>query len=447
MASRANAFQVGIMTLVVAFATFGILIAISQAVGGDMRELRIRFKSDPAMPTITEGSAVLVGGQVVGRVIEAHLETQDEAAGEKRNERMIRVRAEIREGVVLRKDCRVFAEGPPLGGDGVIKIDLGDDAEAFDGAYVMGADPGGFGALLSSFRDELDDSNPKSLLGQIKTQLDASEPHSILFKVHQSLDDLNTIIRLVGREADANNDEALLASVHTILNNLNQTTAALREELQSGKPDMLLGKVNLALSALNGGLETARRMLEDNEAPVGRTVRHVESTAEKLDNRIAENIARQTDPRFADGLIAKLNSAATELDASLADIHVITSTTREVVVLNRENINKLLMNFKETSDHLKSASKFILQRPWRLFNAPDKTETRQHAIFDAARNFAEAATRLDDATAQLRALAELHDGRIPGDSPDLARVRTMLTNSREKFGQAEAELWRQLGIK
>ena len=82
-----------------------------------------------------------------------------------------------------------------------------------------------------------------------------------------------------------------------------------------------------------------------------------------------------------------------------------------------------------------------------MLNAPDKTETRQHAIFDAARNFAEAATRLDDATTQLRALAELHDGRIPGDSPDLARVRTMLTNSREKFGQAEAELWRQLGIK
>lgn len=447
MTASSNAFKVGLMTIGVSVTAFAILVVLSQGVAGDARELHIRFKSVPAMPTITKGSAVMVGGQVVGTVQEAHLETRQEAEQEKRSIRYIRVLAQIRDDIRLRKDCKVYAEGPPLGGDGVIMIDLGTHPEEFKEPYVLGADPGGFNALLASMRGELDGNDPVSLLGRIKTQLDPDASESLVFKIHASMNNLNDVIVAIRQEFDPERDAALLASLHKILGNIDETTSALKRELDSGNRDVLLGKVHLALDAINGGLDTATRMLADNEAPIARTVQHVESTAEKIDNRIAENIAKQTDPNFADGLSAKLNRATEELEAALADIHVVTGTTRDVVVLNRNNINKLILNFKETSDHLKAASKYIWQRPWRLFKAPDNIETKQHEIFDAARNFAEAATRLDDATAQLNALAELHDGNIPGDSPDLARIRTSLTRAHEKFTKAEAALWRHLDVK
>ncbi|MCA9255011.1 MAG: hypothetical protein KDA33_05210, partial [Phycisphaerales bacterium] len=67
------------------------------------------------------------------------------------------------------------------------------------------------------------------------------------------------------------------------------------------------------------------------------------------------------------------------------------------------------------------------------------------AILDAARSFAEAATRLDDATAQLKALSELHNGMIPFNDPDLEQLRSELKATQEKYQQAEAKLWAELG--
>ncbi|HVP09965.1 MAG TPA: hypothetical protein VMV94_02130, partial [Phycisphaerae bacterium] len=52
----------------------------------------------------------------------------------------------------------------------------------------------------------------------------------------------------------------------------------------------------------------------------------------------------------------------------------------------------------------------------------------------------------DDATAQLRALAELHNGTIPLNDPDLMRIEADLKQTREKYQKAEAEFWRQLGV-
>jgi hypothetical protein len=80
-------------------------------------------------------------------------------------------------------------------------------------------------------------------------------------------------------------------------------------------------------------------------------------------------------------------------------------------------------------------------------NAPSADEIRQQAVFDAARSFSEAAARIDDATAQLKTLADLHDGQIPADSPDLAKLKAQLEQTQEQYRAAEAALWKQLGVR
>ncbi len=448
MAVGRNPFKVGLMTIVVIATAIAVLLWLSSGPSGKMRPVTIRFDSDPSMPTLSPGSAVLMGGQLVGKVVRVGWPSTRAADREGDRAYYVKVEAEIDKNLVLRTDYRIFAEGPPLGGDGIIKIDAGSAEDTVaEGAPLSGSAPAGFGAIMAALQSELNGDDPGSLLGRIKTELDPGSPASLMAKLLQSMDDLNAVTSSARTEFDPAQRAALLAKLHELMDNVNCTTGALRAEFDAENPSVLLGKIHMAMDAVNSGLSALSRIMHDNEPVVDRTLAHVASTAEKLDNRIAENIARQTDPAFVEGMTARLNRAATHMNAILEDIQVVTGTTREVVVLNRENINKLLLNFKETSDHLRSASKYVLERPWRLLQSPSDTETRQHDIFDAARNFADAATRLDDATAQLKALSEMHNGNIPTDSPDLAGIRDRLERTSKKFNRAETELWKQLGVK
>lgn len=442
MAKERNALQVGIVTSIVVLGFFAILIWISQNVGGDMKQITIRFKSSAAMPTIVPGSAVLVGGQRVGKVVEARLEKQPiktEAGQPPRDGYFVVADAEIRSDLVLRKDCEVVAEGPPLGGDGLLKIELGtSDKVIGSGEVIEGAEPGGFGAVLAGLNKEFDESDPTSLLAQIKAQLDPEGRNSILAKLLQSLDDINVVTASLSNELGNKDKATLLAKLHDIVDNINATTGSLRKELESQQPDLLLGKIHIAMDAINDDLSAVSSLIKNNEAAVANTLQHVERTA--------ANIAAETDPANAESLLASFKQASGKLNDSLNDINVVTDTTRQVIVLNRENINRLLINFKEASDHIKTGVKYVLRHPWRLLKEPAMPEIKQQAIFDAARSFAEAATRIDDAAAQLRALAELHNGEIPGDDPDLARIQSTLKETQEKYSRAEAQLWQELGV-
>jgi len=450
MAAPRNAFKVGVMSVICVTLAFAILIWIGKGIGGDTRILTIRFKCDPNMPTLSPGSAVLVGGQRVGRVITAVVRRNEEAGPKPPPSEAyeVIVEAEVRADIDLRRDAQVFAEGPPLGGDGLIKIDLGTDEGILDStAVVKGSQPAGFSAILASLQSELDTTDVNSLLYRVKYQLDPGMRDSLMNRLLVSMEDLNRMTASLRLEMSATERDSLVAKLRGALNNVETATGSLADQMNPERPGGLLGKVHGAVDTVGGSLTTVSRIVASTETPVNETLTHVASTARKLDTQVMENIARQTDPDNVEGLVSRVNTAAARLNDSLADIKYVTGATREVLVLNRDNINKMLMNFKETSEHIKGAAKYVLERPWRVFNAPSKTEDRQHVLFDATRNFAEAANRLDDATIQLKALAELHDGRIPADNSDLVRIRKDLEATRAKFQQAEQQLWRELNVK
>jgi ABC-type transporter Mla subunit MlaD len=481
MAQERNALKVGLVTLFVVGTFFVILLWISQRVGGEMQTITIRFKSSPDMPTLVPGSYVLVGGHKVGKVTEVKLVAEDvrdarrdsrtsdgdarrdsrtsmtgtnmtgtsmtgttdtgrqAASGTPRQAYYVHVKADIRSDLKLKTDCKVIAEGPPLGGDGLVKIDVGTASDEIDlKRPIEGSDPAGFSAILAALQSEFDGDNPGGLLGRLKSQLDPDAPVSLMAKLLKSLDDINQMTATLSRELQPGQKAALLAKIHEVADNINATTGVLRAEFDSQQPTRLLGKVQLAMDTVNDGLETITQLLKTNEAPISRTIHHVETTA--------ANIASETDPARVDSLLSHFKEAGRRLNASLADINQVTDMTRQIVVLNRENVHKLLINLKESSDHIKTGVKYVLRHPWRVFNEPSITETKQQAIFDAARSFTEAATRIDDASAQLRALAELYEGDIAADNPDLARIVADLQRTRQNYKKAEAELWRQLGV-
>ena len=442
MAKERNAYKVGLVTICVVAAAFFILLWISKGIGGDMKMITIRFESSPSMPTIVPGSDVYVGGQKVGKVKEAKLEKAQAPTtqpGRARQAYYVVINAEILEFIQLHEDCKVIAEGPPLGGDGIVKIDIGSSDKLLPpGQVIEGGEPGGFAAILAGLQDEFNANNPEGLLGMIKVQLNPEDQKTLMAKLLQSMSDINAMTAALSMELSTQQKATLLSKLHEVADNIALTTATLRAELTSQQPDALLGKLQVALTSVNDSLSSLRNILTNNEMPINRTMQNIE--------QVSSNIVLQTDPNNYDGIIAHFNRAATSLSTALEDIKSVTGAAREVVVLNKENLNRMLVNFKEASDHMKSGVKYVLRHPWRLLNAPAVEEIKQEAIFDAARNFADAATRIDDATTQIRALSELYGGKIPADHPELARIKDELKETQSNYRRAEEQLWKQLGV-
>ncbi len=443
MSADRNAFKVGLVTIVTGAAFFLILIWISQRVGGDLQRITVRFKSVSSMPSLVKDSSVLVGGQKVGNVVSAELRGEDVRDAEKsatHTEYYVYVQADLRSDLKLKSDVKAIAEGPPLGGDGILKIEVGVAPTDWDTSRVIeGAEPAGFAAILASLQGEFNGDNPKSLLGQIKGQLDPNSELSLMAKLLKSVNDVNGMTSALNRQISSEEKATLMAKLQEIMDHVNATTGALASEMDSRKPEVLLGKVHLAMDSMNDGLATMSRVLTTNEGTINKSMQNVELTT--------ANIAKETDAANPDSLMADFKQAGDKLNQTLADINAVTGTTKEVMVLNRENINRMLANFKESSDHLKNGLKFVLHHPWLLLNAPSDKDTREQAIADAARNFTDAASRIDDTAAQLRALADLHGGNIPGDSPELARIEADLKDTRAKYQQAEEQLWKELKVK
>ena len=162
------------------------------------------------------------------------------------------------------------------------------------------------------------------------------------------------------------------------------------------------------LDALNRGLVTAVAMVEENRQPikdaVGRVREHVGDPG-KADP--PTRIAHGAGPPSGRGVAREgARGHGTTSARRSKDVNVITETGRETVTLNKDQINGMLVNLKETSDHLKAASKEIRRNPWRLFYQPTVEEAAQANVFDAAREFSEAATHLDDSLTRLQALSQ-----------------------------------------
>ncbi len=238
----------------------------------------------------------------------------------------------------------------------------------------------------------------------------------------------------------------MLAKLHALLDNINLATGALSTQLDADRDGVLLAKVHTALDVLNTGLTQATDMMRENRTPVRNALSSVEATARQLDQGIAKPIAEQLDAANPLGLLAKVHLAVDGMNGSLADLQAITGTTRETIDLNVDRIDKAMLNIKEGSDHLRAGLKDLRLNPWRLLYTPTPSEAREDSIHRAARDFSEAATRLDDAVARLKALADSHRGPIRSDDAQLVEIRTVLAETFRGFADAERALWRELNI-
>ena len=450
MAKKHDSFRLGLTVII----TMALFVAVILFIGAGFKPERrvpfvVRFPHTLNLPLLEKDADVIGFGRVVGQITALReVEAPDSQRPSAGPMLYLEVEATINQSVGLRQDCRIVAEGPPLGGRGYIRVtDRGSVEERIDSSKPVYGSASGFAAALDLLSAELDEKNPDGLLNTVKSQLDPDHAASLIAKIHRSLDDVNAMTRAIALQTDANQKEALITKLGLVLDNLNLTTGYLRDQMNPEHEGVVLDKIQAALDSLNAGLAEAAAMLKDNRPHVTGAIQSVERTAATLDSGIATPIARELDKSNPESLLGMLHVSFGRVMTSLGDLNVITDSTKRVVVLNSDRFNRLIENVKETSDHLKATSKDLYRNPWRLLYRPSLEETKELNIFDAAREFSEASARLDDSAAQLKSLVESRQGSVATDDPELARIRAHLLETFEKFQAAEKSLWEQLGTR
>ncbi|HUU84876.1 MAG TPA: hypothetical protein VM243_15360 [Phycisphaerae bacterium] len=449
MARQRSEFSLGLWVIVVLVLFVAVVIFIGERGWGQAyRSYTVRFPVTYSLPDeIKAGAQVFCGGAMIGRVHKARLQQveEDGAAASL----YVYLDVGVSDVVELRSDCIIVARGPLLGGGGKLIIaDPGRDGRVLEeGTVIDGSPAGSFNQAMDYLNAELDPDNPVGLLAAVKGQLDASDAGSIIAKVHASLDDLNAITQNVSRQVNPAERDVLIDKLHTVLDNVNAATAQLRAQVQSDADGTLLAKMHTVLDSANAGFQEVTGLLAEERQPIHDTLQSVQRTVDLVEHEIAEPIASELDRANAKSLLNQVHASFDKINASLGDLQVVTDHTRTLVTLNEERVNRLMTNLGETAAHLKSASKDLRRNPWRLLYRPSLEETKQLNIFDAAREFSEAAARLDDSATQLAALMKSHDGSIPADDAQLAEIRQRLQQTFEDYGRAEEALWKQLDVR
>ncbi len=421
MRRKRNTFRLG-LTLIVMFV---LLVACLVFIGSKglqpvaRTEFTVMFEPGPAMPELTEGSFVTCFGQKVGQVVSTSIVPfAPEGESPTVQRPFLEVHATADKRLDLRSDCRVIASGPPLGGKGVLEIvSRGTADQALTPDTRLFGRPAGFQAAVANIASELDVENPQALLVRLKSQLDPADRASIVAGLQRSIKDINAITASLADDLDRNREDRLLYKVHAGLNHINETLAQIEA------------------------------LVSDNRPRIDHTLTSLDHALTVVDEDVVRSVADELNAGREGALLARAHDALARLESSMEDINVITSDSRRVVVLNSDRVDELVANVTEASMTLKTGIKDLWLHPWKLLEKPTSQQQRELYIFGIAREMADAAAHLDDASTRLKALAQSNGGVVAQDDPDLVGIRSDLKASFDKFSAVEKALLREMDVK
>jgi ABC-type transporter Mla subunit MlaD len=449
MRREPNYLMLGATVAAIAVMFVGVLLFLAGAGGWgrSYQKIRVTFAHDMPLPKLLGGAEVTCGGMPVGKVKSVDLKALPRDDGKPGQDLYIVVDALVDEQVGLRRDCKIRAEGPPLGGGGTLVIvHRGLSSQPLpDGATVSGLAPAGLNAVVGTLGDklagELDDKNPEGLLHLIKSQLDAAAPASLMFKVNAIASDLVATSGQVRRQLDPEQQGALMAKLDATLADIKTLTGAMRNEADAQNPGALLARLHGILSALASASQNAAAMLQESRPTIQATLSNVQGTSGMIKDDLLPSLMTQVDPGQTGSLMSKFQAAADKTNAALDNISQLSGSAKNLLIVNQDPIDATVINLRETSEHLRAASREIRRNPWKLLYQPSKNEVRQESVADAARSFSDAAGSLDAAFARLEAYVRSAGASLPADDPQLKDMQEHLAVSLKNLTASEKRFW------
>lgn len=173
---------------------------------------------------------------------------------------------------------------------------------------------------------------------------------------------------------------ALTAQINDLAPQARQLIQSLNERATELK--VTVDRVNDLLSAqnrtnLSATLADTRGMIEENRPQIKSTIQHLDTVTQKLEPLLVD-LHKATDEANlaltqADAVLrenrADVRQSVSELRKSLTTLTDITGRLDQTLVVNTENIDELLDNFRDVSQNLKEFTDTIKKRPYTLIRA------------------------------------------------------------------------------
>ena len=440
-------FALGLTTIGVIALFVGTVVFLYPALQPAGREVKIYFRQEDGLAPLRPGSQVLLSDSLdVGRVLNVWVqEVEDSKAPGAQPHAVFVVLVSIQKGVPLYGNCQITTNQPAIGGAGYVSIlNIGTPNVPLV-EPVRGLPPESLAATIGAMSRRL--LSPGGLIDELNRAVDPDVENSMMHKVLVSLDDVNAITRELREQMNPREEQALLHKIQRVLDDLNATTASLRAEMTPGNDAALLAKLHQALAHLDAGLMDASAMLQESRPLVHDTLASVAHAAKSVDQDMVAALRKELDPANPDAILGKLHMAMNRVDASLRDLLTATGEAQRAVVLGRPAIEKTLANFVAMSEQLRLASQEVLLNPSKLIWGPSRERQDKLVIFEAASNFASAASQLDNAVTRLQAVLRTlpPEGAVTGvERQEIQAIQEAVKASFERFGRAEEVLWNQL---
>lgn len=185
-------------------------------------------------------------------------------------------------------------------------------------------------------------------------------------------------------------------------------------------------------------LANVRDVLGDSKTDIRGSLANINAATGTLKDRLPQTLNRAD--AFLEKTTATVESARGTLEdvrQASANLKEATAEARSILVRNRSKIDNMVTSLRGTSTNLESASSEIRRSPWRLLYQPKAEELENLNVYDSARAFAEAATRLNDTASAVRDAA-----RDSGSPPDrMEALMNELNVSFTKYKTVENHLW------
>jgi ABC-type transporter Mla subunit MlaD len=232
--------------------------------------------------------------------------------------------------------------------------------------------------------------------------------------------------------------------------------AALEETLNTAGPELVnmihtvktttLPNINAAVSKAPDAVASIRSAGDSISSILGDSTPDFRGTVANL-HAITDNVKEKLPGMLQhfDTIVVNATTALDNASGTLADLKTsvanakdITATARSVIVDNHGKLDGIIASLKGTSDNLKSASAEIRRSPWRLLYQPGPGELANLQLYDAARQFADGASGVNDAAIALH--DALQDPNV--DKAQLQKLVDHLNATFVNFDTVEDKLWK-----
>jgi ABC-type transporter Mla subunit MlaD len=212
--------------------------------------------------------------------------------------------------------------------------------------------------------------------------------------------------------------------------------AAIREKL-----DGIVAKYHSVADTAIAALGNIRDVFGDTRDDFRTTMRNISLTTGTIKDRLPGMADK------VDGFLTKITTAIDSTNVALEDVKQIASNTKDVsqslrsiIVSNRGKLEQMIASLKTTGDNLKQASAEVRRSPWRLLYQPKPDEVANLNLYDSARQFADGAGNLSDASIALR--DALKDPDV--DPAQVQKLIEKLDETFARFNEVEQMLWTQV---